>query len=77
MTKVEVDLEDIDQMYINVFINKSRLSVFTNIAGAEADNEEISSGDNCCATAAEILSADSFGSDSDKIFEDFGDIAMK
>jgi hypothetical protein len=62
-------------MYINVFATKSRLSVFTNITGAEVDHEEISSGDS--ATAAEILSADSFGSDSDKIFEDFGDIAMK
>lgn len=27
-------------------------------------------------TAAEFLSSDSLGSDSDKLFEDFGDIAM-
>ena len=73
MTKVEVDLDDIDQIYINVFSAKSRLSCFANIANADADYDIISSVES--RHAAEVLSSDS--SDSDKIYEDFGAMAME
>ena len=63
MTKVEVDLDDIDQIYINVFSAKSRLSCFANIANADADYDIIPSVEN--RHAAEVLSSDS--SDSDRV----------
>lgn len=72
MTKVDVDVDELDQIYINVFTTKPRLNVFANIC---TENEEhVPTPIN--QTSAEILSSDSPGSDSDKLFEDFGDIAM-
>lgn len=73
MTKVEVDVDDLDQIYINVFSAKPRLSVFSNIC-TENDNFVPAASSQ---TAAEFLSSDSLGSDSDQKYEDFGDIAMK
>lgn len=73
MSKIEVDVDDLDQIYINVFSAKPRLSVFSTIC-TESEYDYVPASNQ---TAAEFLSSDSLGSDSDKLFEDFGDIAMK
>lgn len=58
------------QIYINVFERKSRLSVFANIAGGE-DTSFANDKD----AGSDFLSK---GSDeSDRLFEDFGEIALK
>jgi len=49
------------------------MACFTNITGAETDYEFAP---NHSQTAGEYLT-DSLGSDSDKLFEDFGALAMK
>ena len=73
MTKVDVDVDDMEQIYINVFTTKPRMACFNNITGAETDYEFAP---NHSQTAGEYLT-DSLGSDSDKLFEDFGALAMK
>lgn len=64
-------------MYINVFAaTKSRLSCFENITGSE--NEYDFTTEITSTPQVDVLSKNSSsGSDSDKLFEDFGEIAMK
>lgn len=57
-----------------MFTAKPRMACFTNITGADTDYEFAPSSHS--QTAGEYLT-DSLGSDSDKLFEDFGALAMK
>jgi len=72
MTKVDLDPEASGNVYVNVFTTKSRLSCFSNITAAENEcdyNSEVIS-------RSDVLSKSS-GCESDKLYEDFGAIAMK